>query len=125
MDWSASEPRKRRRIKWWWNFAGRTDDEIRKVREDWMTPDRFGEVKGYDGARLDTGKGPDPHVLLSDAPGQGGHGRMEGLRRRTVRRPGLARASAPAGTGPDVLTRGAPDRLPTARRRGRRQPGDL
>ncbi|GGR49671.1 hypothetical protein GCM10010497_61240 [Streptomyces cinereoruber] len=36
----------------WWNFVGRTDDEIRKAREDWMATDRFGEVKGYDGDRL-------------------------------------------------------------------------
>ncbi|MFF1510946.1 pirin family protein [Streptomyces sp. NPDC058326] len=36
----------------WWNFVGRTDEEIRKAREEWMTSDRFGEVKGYDGDRL-------------------------------------------------------------------------
>ncbi len=36
----------------WWNFVGRTDEEIHKVREDWMTSDRFGEVKGYDGDPL-------------------------------------------------------------------------
>ena len=36
----------------WWNFVGRTDEEIRLAREQWMTGDRFGEVKGYDGARL-------------------------------------------------------------------------
>ncbi|MFF8835241.1 pirin family protein [Streptomyces sp. NPDC015130] len=37
----------------WWNFVGRTDDEIRQAREDWMTTGRFGDVKGYDGDRLD------------------------------------------------------------------------
>ncbi|MFJ5708707.1 pirin family protein [Streptomyces sp. NPDC093105] len=42
----------------WWNFVGRTDDEIRKAREDWMAGDRFGEVKGYDGARLDAPEVP-------------------------------------------------------------------
>ncbi|MFF8617538.1 MULTISPECIES: pirin family protein [unclassified Streptomyces] len=36
----------------WWNFIGRTDDEIREAREDWTTGTRFGEVKGYDGDRL-------------------------------------------------------------------------
>ncbi|MFE6227861.1 pirin family protein [Streptomyces sp. NPDC057854] len=36
----------------WWNFVGRTDEEIRQAREDWMTGDRFGEVKGYEGDRL-------------------------------------------------------------------------
>ncbi|MER5495857.1 MULTISPECIES: pirin family protein [unclassified Streptomyces] len=36
----------------WWNFIGRTDEEIREAREDWTTGTRFGEVKGYDGDRL-------------------------------------------------------------------------
>ncbi|MFD9613753.1 pirin family protein [Streptomyces sp. NPDC059083] len=42
----------------WWNFVGRTDEEIREAREDWMTSDRFGEVKGYDGGRLDAPEVP-------------------------------------------------------------------
>ncbi len=42
----------------WWSFAGRTDEEIRKAREDWMTGSRFGEVKGYDGDRLDAPEVP-------------------------------------------------------------------
>ncbi|MFD0366641.1 pirin family protein [Streptomyces sp. NPDC127114] len=42
----------------WWNFVGRTDAEIRQAREDWMTSDRFGEVKGYDGDRLDAPEVP-------------------------------------------------------------------
>ncbi|MEU3499295.1 pirin family protein [Streptomyces hundungensis] len=33
----------------WWNFVGRTNEEIRQARSDWMNGDRFGEVKGYDG----------------------------------------------------------------------------
>ncbi|MFF2779986.1 pirin family protein [Streptomyces sp. NPDC058052] len=36
----------------WWNFVGRTDEEIRQAREEWMAGDRFGEVKGYDGDPL-------------------------------------------------------------------------
>ncbi|WP_432122185.1 pirin family protein [Streptomyces sp. S1] len=37
----------------WWNFVGRTDEEIRQAREDWAAAsDRFGEVTGYPGARL-------------------------------------------------------------------------
>ena len=36
----------------WWNFVGRSHDEIRQAREDWSTGTRFGEVKGYDGAPL-------------------------------------------------------------------------
>ncbi|MFJ2738815.1 pirin family protein [Streptomyces sp. NPDC087440] len=36
----------------WWNFVGRTTQDITQARTDWMTGDRFGEVKGYDGASL-------------------------------------------------------------------------
>ncbi|MFI7006239.1 pirin family protein [Streptomyces sp. NPDC050145] len=36
----------------WWNFVGRTDEDVRQAREDWMSGTRFGEVKGYDGDRL-------------------------------------------------------------------------
>ncbi|MEV0580254.1 pirin family protein [Streptomyces sp. NPDC050392] len=36
----------------WWNFVGRTQDEITQAREDWMSGDRFGAVRGYDGAPL-------------------------------------------------------------------------
>ncbi|MGW4747957.1 pirin family protein [Streptomyces sp. NPDC004290] len=42
----------------WWNFVGRTDEEIREAREDWTTSGRFGEVKGYDGGRLDAPEVP-------------------------------------------------------------------
>lgn len=30
----------------WWNFVGRTQDDIEQAREDWMNGTRFGEVKG-------------------------------------------------------------------------------
>jgi redox-sensitive bicupin YhaK (pirin superfamily) len=34
----------------WWNFVGRTHEEIAAFREDWeQRSDRFGEVKGYAG----------------------------------------------------------------------------
>ncbi|MBT3149443.1 pirin family protein [Streptomyces sp. CHD11] len=36
----------------WWNFIGRSHDDIVQAREDWMTGTRFGEVQGYDGAPL-------------------------------------------------------------------------
>jgi redox-sensitive bicupin YhaK (pirin superfamily) len=36
----------------WWNFVGRSHEEIARAREDWMTGDRFGEVHGYDGAPI-------------------------------------------------------------------------
>lgn len=35
-----------------WNWIGRTQQEIEQAREDWTTGTRFGEVKGYDGAPL-------------------------------------------------------------------------
>ncbi|MEU8802558.1 pirin family protein [Spirillospora sp. NPDC048819] len=36
----------------WWNFIGRTGEEIAQARQDWMAGDRFGTVHGYDGAPL-------------------------------------------------------------------------
>lgn len=45
----------------WWNFVARTHDDIRQAREDWMTGDRFGAVRGYDGPPL-------PAPALPDVP---------------------------------------------------------
>ncbi|GAA1976484.1 pirin family protein [Kitasatospora viridis] len=42
----------------WWNFVGRTDEDIRQARADWEDGARFGEVHGYDGARLHAPKLP-------------------------------------------------------------------
>jgi redox-sensitive bicupin YhaK (pirin superfamily) len=36
----------------WWNFIGRSSEDIAQAREDWMAGTRFGEVHGYDGAPL-------------------------------------------------------------------------
>jgi len=36
-----------------WNFVARTAEEIVSAREDWQAGRRFGEVRGYPGARLD------------------------------------------------------------------------
>ncbi|MEU8892725.1 pirin family protein [Streptomyces sp. NPDC048442] len=36
----------------WWNYIGRSHDDIAQARSDWMNSSRFGEVKGYDGAPL-------------------------------------------------------------------------
>jgi redox-sensitive bicupin YhaK (pirin superfamily) len=37
----------------WWNFVGRSHDEIATAREEWQAADaRFGEVEGHDGARV-------------------------------------------------------------------------
>lgn len=35
-----------------WNFIGRSHEEIAQAREDWTTGSRFGDVEGYDGGRL-------------------------------------------------------------------------
>ncbi|SFY40335.1 pirin family protein [Streptomyces atratus] len=36
----------------WWNFIGRSHEEIEEARQGWMESSRFGEVMGYDGDRL-------------------------------------------------------------------------
>ncbi len=36
----------------WWNFVGRSADELRAAREDWQAGRRFGEVAAYRGPRL-------------------------------------------------------------------------
>ncbi|NJQ02609.1 pirin family protein [Streptomyces zingiberis] len=37
----------------WWNFIGRSHDDIARAREDWeRSADRFGAVEGYAGDRL-------------------------------------------------------------------------
>jgi len=36
----------------WWNFVGRSHEEIVQARDDWAEGDRFGLVKGHDGARI-------------------------------------------------------------------------
>ncbi|MER7730086.1 pirin [Streptomyces erythrochromogenes] len=45
----ASELRKRRAIQGFWNWIGRSHEEIAQFREDWTNGTRYGEVKGYDG----------------------------------------------------------------------------
>ena len=36
----------------WWNFVGRTREEMATARQDWEQHARFGEVKNYNGARV-------------------------------------------------------------------------
>ncbi|GGK01679.1 hypothetical protein GCM10011583_36610 [Streptomyces camponoticapitis] len=36
----------------WWNFIGRSHEEIEAARKDWMETPRFGDVTGYAGTRL-------------------------------------------------------------------------
>ncbi|BFV55710.1 pirin family protein [Kitasatospora sp. CMC57] len=40
------------RLVMWWNFIGRSGEEIAEARAEWMEGSRFGEVHGYDGGRL-------------------------------------------------------------------------
>jgi redox-sensitive bicupin YhaK (pirin superfamily) len=37
----------------WWNFVGRTAEELAAAREDWQARRRFGEVRRYAGPRLE------------------------------------------------------------------------
>ncbi|MEV2245721.1 pirin family protein [Streptomyces sp. NPDC049970] len=36
----------------WWNFIGRSHEEIEEARQAWAEGSRFGEVHGYEGGRL-------------------------------------------------------------------------
>jgi hypothetical protein len=36
----------------WWNFVGNSAEEVEAARSDWEAGRRFGEVRGFDGARL-------------------------------------------------------------------------
>ncbi|HEY5833764.1 pirin family protein [Streptomyces sp.] len=40
------------RLVMWWNFVGRSADDIARAREEWTNGTLFGEVHGYDGERL-------------------------------------------------------------------------
>ena len=41
------------RILMWWNFVARSAEEIAQARADWEARRRFGEVRAYEGPRLD------------------------------------------------------------------------
>ncbi|MFD0558434.1 hypothetical protein FB566_3735 [Stackebrandtia endophytica] len=47
------------KIVMWWNFIGRTGDEIKEFRSDWETGKRFPAVTGYDGPALRAPSLPD------------------------------------------------------------------
>ncbi|MDZ5446954.1 pirin family protein [Micromonospora sp. 4G57] len=40
------------KIVMWWNFIGRSQQDIEQAREDWMSGDRFGAINGFDGQPL-------------------------------------------------------------------------
>ncbi|WP_336930953.1 pirin family protein [Acinetobacter tandoii] len=44
----------------WWNFVGRTQEELQLAREQWVNQDeRFGNIPDYDGPRLEAPVFPD------------------------------------------------------------------
>ncbi|MFF0745957.1 pirin family protein [Streptomyces sp. NPDC004111] len=45
-----------------WNWIGRSHEEIVQAREDWMKGTRFGEVKGYDGSPIPAPELPPTHL---------------------------------------------------------------
>jgi redox-sensitive bicupin YhaK (pirin superfamily) len=59
----------------WWNFVGRTHEEIVAFREDWeRASDRFGSVQGYDGDVQRLPAPPVPNVRIRpriNPPGPG------------------------------------------------------
>lgn len=54
------------KILMWWNFVARRPEEIARAREEWEAGERFGEVGGYDGARL---AAPDLQKFARPNPG--------------------------------------------------------
>ena len=57
----------------WWNFVGRSHEEIRAAREDWMAGERFGTVSGYAGDPL-----PAPAMPTTRLKARDRHGRTLG-----------------------------------------------
>jgi quercetin 2,3-dioxygenase len=57
----------------WWNFVGRSHDEIALYRQSWQDQDaRFGEVSGYPGARLPAPPLPNGKLQPRPHPTDGG-----------------------------------------------------
>lgn len=56
----------------WWNFIGRSHDDIVRAREDWEAgSDRFGEVEGYPGDRLTAPRLPNAVITPRGNPRRG------------------------------------------------------
>jgi redox-sensitive bicupin YhaK (pirin superfamily) len=54
----------------WWNFIGRTHEDIVQAREAWQNAsDRFGRVEGYDGDRLPAPALPNATITPRKNPG--------------------------------------------------------
>jgi quercetin 2,3-dioxygenase len=54
----------------WWNFVGRTHDEIAEARDDWQAGRRFGTVTGHDGDPLPAPPMPTTRLKARDRHGQ-------------------------------------------------------
>ena len=52
-------------IQMWWNFIAGNQDEIMRAREAWVLHERFGEVRAYNGPRLEA---PDLKVFAPANP---------------------------------------------------------
>ncbi|MFI5506078.1 pirin family protein [Mycobacterium sp. NPDC051804] len=53
----------------WWNFVGRSHDDIAAYRQQWQDhDDRFGSVAGYNGATTRLPAPPLPHATLRPRP---------------------------------------------------------
>ncbi|NJP68821.1 pirin family protein [Streptomyces spiramenti] len=50
------------RLVMWWNFVGRSHEEVASARADWAAGSRFGSVEGYDGAALTAPALPPVHL---------------------------------------------------------------
>jgi quercetin 2,3-dioxygenase len=53
----------------WWNFVGRSHEEILAAREDWMAGERFGAVTGYVGDPLPAPAMPTTRLKARDRHG--------------------------------------------------------
>jgi hypothetical protein len=54
----------------WWNFVGRTHEEIVRFRDEWQAEsDRFGRVLGYHGQRLPAPRLPGGRLRPRGNPG--------------------------------------------------------
>ncbi|MGH8869740.1 MAG: pirin family protein [Actinomycetes bacterium] len=58
----------------WWNFVGRTHEDIARAREDWTAERRFGVVHGYDGDPLPAPPLPVTRLLPRGRLGRSGTG---------------------------------------------------
>jgi hypothetical protein len=59
----------------WWNFVGRSHDEIVELRQQWQAEsDRFGRVEGYDGFPKHLPAPPLPNARIRPRMQPPGHG---------------------------------------------------